>query len=301
MSRITLAQIEAFFWTVELGSAQRAANHLHLAQPSISLRLKDLRDAVGSDLLQRSSKGMVLTAEGRAFLPRATAIMAQIRAIHEPAAGEGIAGTIRVGLAEGFAVNCLAPLLAGLLQDHPALVPEWVVSTSTTLESALVDDGLDVAVLLSPIGHERLALKPLGSQPTSWVAPSIWKIDGAVAPKDIWDRAIICNPSPSAMYRQMTYWFANAGMQPANVSSCTSVAVIAELVASGLGCAVLPVRMAARHVGEGTMQLLASNPRIENGRLFTASRRGVVDPKISAFETVTAKVLERMDYLVLGM
>ncbi|MBO9100993.1 MULTISPECIES: LysR family transcriptional regulator [unclassified Rhizobium] len=296
MTRITLAQIEAFVWTVELGSAQKAADHLHLAQPSISLRLKDLRDAVGSELLQRTGKGMVLTAEGRAFLPRAHVIMTEVGSMQNSDASNGVAGTIRVGLAEGFAVNCLAPLLAGLLEDHPKLSPEWVVSTSTTLETALVDDGLDVAILLNPIGHEKVTLKPLGPQPTSWVAPAAWKIDRAVSPKDLWDKPIICNPSPSAMHRQMSYWFANANIQPVNVSSCTSVAVIAELVASGLGAAILPTRMAARHLSEETMQLLPSNPGIENGRLFVGFRKGTIDPKGIAVETTTARILDKIGY-----
>ncbi|MBB3454718.1 DNA-binding transcriptional LysR family regulator [Rhizobium sp. BK313] len=295
--RITLAQVEAFYWTVQLGSAQKAAHHLNLAQPSISLRLKDLGEALGVELLERSSRGLVMTAEGRMLLPRVKSIMAEIQSIQQRDSALAVVGAIRVGLAEGFAVNCLAPLLAGLLEDHPSLEPEWVVATSTTLEASLLDDKIDVAVLLNPLGHEKLTLKPLGPQPTHWVAPASWEMGSAVEPKDLWDKPIISNPPPSAMYRQVTHWFALAGIQPQKISICTSVAVIPELVAAGLGAGILPTPMALRYVAEGTIQMLPSSPKIENGRLFLGSRAGVADQKIIAVERTTSRVLKKMRYL----
>src|SRR6201988_1571430 len=56
--RLTLAQLETFFWTAQLGSAQRAAQHLNLAQPTVSLRLKELQEAMGASLLERTSRGL---------------------------------------------------------------------------------------------------------------------------------------------------------------------------------------------------------------------------------------------------
>jgi DNA-binding transcriptional LysR family regulator len=295
--RVTLAQFEAFFWTVQLGSAQRAAQHLNLSQPTVSLRLKDLGAAVGVDVLERTGRGLRITPEGRALLPRVAAIMGELRAIsgHDPT--RDIAGPIRVGLAEGFAVTCLPPLLATLLEDHPALQPEWVVSTSTTLEAALLRDSLDLAVLLNPIGDERLTLMPLGSQPTCWVAPASWSMTGSVGPKDLWSLPIISNPPPSAMHRQITGWFATAGIEPTRLSVCTSVGVIAELVAGGIGAGLLPERMAARYVTEGSMRMLPAIPTVENGRLFISYRAGVEDPKATAVARSIVRVLHAINYL----
>lgn len=297
MMRVTLAQLEAFFWTAQLGSAQRAAQHLNLAQPTLSLRLKDLRGALGHEVLERTGRGTRLTAEGRALLPRVAAIMSELRGIGAADPARDVAGPVRVGLAEGFAVTCLPPLLAGLLQDHPALQPEWVVSTSTTLEQALLRDTLDLAVLLNPIGDERLCLMPLGGQPTSWVAPAGWDLPRPVSPRDLWTLPVISNPPPSAMHRQITRWFGGSGLAPARLSTCTSVAVIAELVAGGIGAGLLPVPMAARYVAEGTMQVLAAEPRVENGLLATAYRIGVDDPKVLAVTRTIARVMQAIDYV----
>jgi len=295
--RVTLAQLEAFYWTAQLGSAHRAAQHLNLAQPTLSLRLRDLRAALGSDVLERRARGLRLTAEGRALLPRVASIMAELRGIAGDDPARDVAGPVRVGLAEGFAVSCLPPLLAGLQQDHPALRPEWVVSTSTTLEQALLRDTLDLAVLLNPVGDERLHLGPLGAQPTSWVVPAGWGLAGPVTPRDLWSLPVISNPPPSAMHRQIAHWFGTAALAPARLSICSSVAVIAELVAGGIGAGLLPVPMARRYVAEGTMRLVVAEPAVENGLLFTSFREGVDDPKVLAVARTIGRVMRDIHYV----
>lgn len=295
--RLTLAQLEAFFWTAQLGSAQRAAQHLNLAQPTVSLRLKELQAALGTTLLERTARGLIVSADGRALLPRITTVMAELRAIMDQDPDRAIVGPVRVGLAEGFAVSCLPSLLAGLLEDHPALQPEWVVSTSTTLEASLIRDTLDVAVLLNPLGDEKLVLRPLGQQPTTWVVPTSWGMTGPIGPRELWSRPVISNPPPSAMHRQITGWFATAGLEPVQLRICTSVAVIAELVAGGIGAGLLPVPMVERYVAEGTMQRASASPVVENGRLFIGLRKGVEEPKAAAVIKTIARVLDGLDYL----
>ncbi|MGK9236231.1 LysR family transcriptional regulator [Inquilinus limosus] len=295
--RLTFAQLETFFWTAQLGSAQRAAQHLNLAQPTVSLRLKELQEAMGAALFERTSRGLSMTAEGRALLPRVAAILAELQGIKGQDPARAIVGPIRVGLAEGFAVSCLPPLLAGLLEDNPALQPEWVVSTSTTLEAALLKDTLDIAVVLNPIGDERLSLRPLGLQPTTWVVPAFWDVREPVEPRDLRSRPVISNPAPSAMHRQITGWFATARLEPARMSICTSVAVIPELVAAGIGAGLLPVRMAEPHVAAGKMRIVASAPAVENGRLFIGIRAGVEDPRTNAVARTIRRVLDGLDYL----
>lgn len=295
--RVTLAQLEAFYWTVHLGSAQRAAQHLHLAQPTLSLRLKDLSAALGLSLFARTGGTLQVTPAGRELLPRVTAIMAELRGLGGAGPGRDLAGPVRVGLAEGFAITCLPLLVAALRDRHPAIEPEWVVSTSTTLEARLLQDALDLAVLLNPIGDERLRLTPLGEQPTVWVVPAAWSLADPIGPQDLWTLPVISNPPPSAMHRQIMGWFATAALAPKQLNTCTSVAVIAELVAGGIGAGLLPMAMAARHVQAGQARLLKTLPAVENGRLFVGRRAGFEDVKVGAVSLVITQTLHAIDYL----
>ncbi len=295
--RLTIAQLETFYWTVQLGSAQRAADHLNLAQPTVSLRLKELRDVLGEDLFERTGRGLSVTEDGKALLPHIASILGELEEIRQKHTTQSLVGELRVGLAEGFAINCLPPLLEAMRIEHPHLKPDWNVSTSTNLEAAILEDRLDMAVILNPVGHEKMSLVPLGMQPTTWVVPIAWEIGEPITPRDMWLLPVVTNPAPSAMYRQITGWFATDGLMPAQISVCTSVSVIAELVAGGLGAALLPNRMAERYVRDGGMRMVASSPPADNGRLYIASRAVVDDVKVSAMSKLIRRVVDDMNYL----
>ena len=51
-------------------SFTKAAAHLRIAQPALSRRIHDLEDDIGVDLLKRSPRGVILTAEGKLFLEK---------------------------------------------------------------------------------------------------------------------------------------------------------------------------------------------------------------------------------------
>jgi DNA-binding transcriptional LysR family regulator len=238
-----------------------------------------------------------VTDEGKALLPHIASILEDLEEIRLKHTMQSLVGQLRVGLAEGFAINCLPPLLQAMRSEHPHLKPEWNVSTSASLETAILEDRLDIAVILNPVGHEKMSIAPLGVQPTTWVIPKFWDIPEPVSPRDLWLLPVVTNPAPSAMYRQVVGWFATDGLQPEQLSVCTSVSVIAELIAGGLGAALLPVRMAERYVRDGGVRMVHSSPPADNGRLYIASRTGVGDAKVIAMSRLIRRVVNEMGYL----
>ena len=210
--RVTLAQLEAFFWVATLGSVQSAARQLRLAQPTVSLRLRDLEEVLGTALFERAGRGVRPTASGLGLMPRAKAVLGEIERIREQSGSLDVRGAVRVGVAEGFAMVCLAPLVSALRNEFPALSPEFAVTTSSNLERELTERQLDIAVLVNPIGHSSIRLLPLGLQPTSWMAAPVWGLGPRVRPADLRHIPIVTNPAPSAMFRQINGWFASAGI-----------------------------------------------------------------------------------------
>ena len=61
--RITLRQIEAFYWTARLGSIHAAADHLNFSQPAVSSRIKELETALNVELFSRRNQRVQLTPE----------------------------------------------------------------------------------------------------------------------------------------------------------------------------------------------------------------------------------------------
>lgn len=298
--KLTLAQLEAFFWAAQLGSVQLAARKLNLAQPTISLRLRDLEAVLGVALFERSGRGIRPTDWGFKLQRHAASVLNQVEQIHEQTGSTDVSGTVRIGFAEGFAMVCLAPLLKILQGDYPLLRPELVVSPSSGLEKDLVEQKLDLAFLVNPFGHPGLQLKSLGTQPTVWAAAPSWRLPKRVRPRDLRGHPIISNPPPSAMYRQISDWFATAGLEPARLVVCTSVASVCHLICEGAGIGLLPAKMIENHAATGQVRILNADPVVEGGRIYAATWAGGNTNAISAVIRSTRDVLSAIDYLVVS-
>jgi DNA-binding transcriptional LysR family regulator len=297
MMKPTLAQLEAFFWVARLGSVQKAAGQLNLAQPTVSLRLRDLERVVGQRLFERSGRGLRLDQEAGALLQHASAILGEMEKIRERMGAEEIAGVVRMGVPETFALVGLPALLRTLARIHPALRLELVVATSVELEREVRDHRLDLAFAVNPIGDPGLRMLPLGIQETFWAAAPGWGLGPTVRPVDLRPLPILTNPHPSAMYRQIVDWFGVAGLEPLRLDLCTSVTVIAHLVAAGVAVGFLPRKMIERELEAGSLQTLTGRPAVDPARVYALFRVSDGNARIDAILRITRKVLEEVDFL----
>lgn len=295
MDRISLGQLEAFFWVARLGSVEQAARHLHLAQPSVSMRLRDLQLVLGKRLLQRAGRGIRLTGDGHLLLARVQDILRDVENIQVTSESE-INGVVRFGLAEGFAAVCVPPLTAALRRDFPRLQVDLVIATSAGLEHDLGNDRLDLAVLVDPLGHPDLRLVPLGLQETTWAAPAIWRLPGGARPQDLWQVPVLTNAPPSPMFRQVMAWFATAQLEPAKLNICSSVTVIAQLIAAGIGIGIMPLKVIGSYIENGTIVPLPTLPPMWPGRVFVSYRNGIPTRAIEATVRVLGGVMQDIAY-----
>lgn len=297
--RITLAQLEAFFWTARLGSVQQAARHLNLAQPTVSLRLRDLQRELGTNLFERWGRGLRLTHDGEALMRSARAVLDEIGRVRERVGNSSeVSGTVRVGVAETFAIVCLPPLLRALNRDYPALRLELAVATSSDLERGVREHQLDLAFVVHPASNSSLKLTPFGVQEVCWVTSPDLRLGPIVRPDDLRTVPIITNPPPSAMYRQIMDWFGAAGLEPMRLDICTSVTVIAHLVETGMAVGFLPRKLIAPALDRGTIVQLGAIPAIMPPRVYAAQRITEDSPAINVIIRTVRQVLSQINYLM---
>lgn len=297
MSRITIAQLEAFYWTATLGSVDKAARRLNLSQPSISLRLKAIETQMGTRLFERVGRGVRLSLDGHSLMQDAKNVLETVERISGKRSEVDVRGTIRVGFAEGFAVICLAPILKEVHALYPDLHPEVVVSTTASVEPDLHEHKLDLAFLVEPVEHDDFTLVPLGAQETAWIAASSWDLPPIVTPHDIVGHPIISNPVGSINYRQVIGWFGSAGLTPRRLDICNSVAMLGHLVTNGVGIGIYPNKMADTAIDAGTVRILRTSPPVADTPIFAKFRSDGDNNKIRAFVNTVRQVLSGMDYL----
>ncbi|MDX9860219.1 MAG: LysR family transcriptional regulator [Rhodospirillales bacterium] len=290
--------MEAFYWVVRLGSVQEAARQLNVAQPTISLRIRDLETAIGTKVFQRVGRTLRANHTGEALLVHTRGILNEVSRIRERLGSDGeISGVLRVGAAETFALVCLPSLLKILRELHPLLRIELSVSASFELEEEIRNHRLDLAFLVDPLNSPGLRLIPLGVQKSTWAASPDWGLGPVIRPADIRHLPILTNAFPSAINGRIIDWFRTDGVEPTNIDVCTSVMVIVHLVAAGVAIGVLPEKLIEAQHAEGRICHLESRPAMGEAKVFAVYRRDDTSPAVDAVMRATYQVLSEINLL----
>lgn len=124
----------------------RAARRLSISQPPLSLNIQQLEASVGARLFMRSSKAVVLTAAGMAFVPAARALLVQSTQAANLArdVGRGMAGSLTIGFAGTLLYSGLPGILARFQAQHPLLRVVLKEMSSSEQLIELTHDRLDV-------------------------------------------------------------------------------------------------------------------------------------------------------------
>lgn len=158
---LDLDALRAFVKVAELSSFTRAADHLAAQKASVSLRVKQLEQALGVTLLQRSTRVVRLTTEGEQLLSRARRLLAEaddVGSMFE--SGRTVKGRVRADFPVTIAREVIVPRLPELLARHPEL--ELTLSTTDRRVEAF-REGFDCLLRVGAPGDPGLVGRQLGS------------------------------------------------------------------------------------------------------------------------------------------
>src|SRR5262245_14509541 len=150
--------LRALAEVVAQGSFTRAAKRLHLAQPTVSLQVRELETRVGVRLVDRLGKRAFATAAGRELIGHAQRIAQEtdrlLAAMQRHR--EGGLGQVRIGSSTTALIYHLPPMLRDLRLRHPNI--ELIVTTGTTtgVVERIMRNEIDLGVVSLPIGERQL-------------------------------------------------------------------------------------------------------------------------------------------------
>jgi DNA-binding transcriptional LysR family regulator len=150
----------AFLRVVEAGSVTGAAGELGVAKSVVSKRLRDLEEALGVQLLRRTTRRVVATEQGQALHARMSALLREVDdAVEEVVEGEGpLRGRLRVAAPMSFGTLHLGPILLAFARAHPQL--ELAVDLDDRMLD-LVASGADLAVRIGVSSDASLIARKL--------------------------------------------------------------------------------------------------------------------------------------------
>jgi DNA-binding transcriptional LysR family regulator len=239
-----------FFLTVadELGFS-RAAEKLHVAQPSLSMQIKALEEEVGARLFERDKHHVHLTQAGKMFLQHARHILSLSETAKAEArcAEAGEVGSIALGhTASSMFSRVLPHAIREFRATHRNVLLSLHELTSLEQLHRLLDRTLDFGVLRKPD-----VATPLGLEITEWYrTPLLVAIASdhplarcaSLAVGDLKAEPFIMYPreAGTGIYWQVIELCARAGFRPRIMREVLESSTIIGLIAAGVGVAIVP-------------------------------------------------------------
>jgi DNA-binding transcriptional LysR family regulator len=249
--RISSQQLRCFEAAARLLSVTRAAQELHVTQPTVSVQLRELASAIGEPLFEASGRRIRLTQAGEALQvtvgelrecwERFDTRMGELRGLTR--------GRLRIAAvttAEYFVPDLLGPFAAA----HPGVDIELAVENRDRVVDRLTRGADDLAVMMVPPVNLPLESVPFLDNPLVIIAPAAHPMAGRRVrlPSLAGERWLMREPG-SGTRMEAERHFADSGFEPQVAMNLGSNEAIKHAVAAGLGIAVVSRHAVAPELG----------------------------------------------------
>lgn len=246
-----------FAKVAETGGFAGAARQLNMSPPSVTRVISGLEDALGTRLLHRTTRSMMLTEVGQRYLEDCRRILAELQQAEAAAAGSYLApvGTLTVSAPVLFGRMHVMPILSAFLERHPKVTGRALFVDRMT---NLVDEGIDVAVRIGHLPDASYAATRVGSmRQVVCGTPAYFNQRGVPAqPADLADYRLIATTSA---WSAQEWKFGQKSevavkIEPALYCSTNDAAIAAAI--SGFGLTRVPFYQVANHVDSGALGIV---------------------------------------------
>lgn len=267
----SLRGMVSFVETARCGSFAGAAQVLGISSVAVSKNVSRLEGQLKQQLFARSTRKLMLTAQGEALLAQCQGPLAELASAFSGsrAASDAMQGSVRITAVSPFVRGYLAPQLLEFHRDHPKITLDIQCSEQV---NDLVAERFDVGVRIGPLQDEAYVARPLGPLHLALcVAPSFWARTGlsshTTTPSDLASSHAL-GLKPAGETATVPWRFHKAGTPQGNTGPahmmlpvqgpllCNDFVALMAACVGGLGVAQIPLVMALPLLRSGSSRLL---------------------------------------------
>jgi LysR family hydrogen peroxide-inducible transcriptional activator len=275
----TIAGLRAFVAVAEKQHFGSAATTLGVSQSTLSQALSALETGLGVLLVERSTRRVFLTTEGRQLLPQAQAVIEAATAFTAAAAGasDPLQGSIRLGLIPTVAPYVLPTLLAGLADRLPALALKVIEDQTERLLTGLREGSVDAALIALPAEAGGITEIPIYDEDFVLALPPGHPLTGKrrVPPTALAELPLLLLDEGHCLRDQALDVCRTAGVRAELANTrAASLATAVQCVSGGLGVTLIPqsaVPVEAARSRLGLAYFAAPSPGRRIGLVFRSS------------------------------
>jgi DNA-binding transcriptional LysR family regulator len=291
----SIKQVEAFYWSGQLGSFVAAADRLNTTQSNISKRIQELEYSLGVELFDRSRRTIQMTAKGVALMTLSEELLRSHMKLRQIGRAElAVAGPFRFGVTESVAVTWLARFSSLIKQSFDGLIPISTVDTSAKLNVLLRDRKIDLAIATgNNLDPDHLVVE-LTEAERVWVAsPTLVPGDEKLSAEALAALPMLGHGDRTLQQNLVGRYLAKVGVTPNIVISCASMSALARMAMDGVGITYLHRDVFAADIAAGRLKVVDTEIQVPPVRYVAAYRNDLTSP-VAAM--VAAKAREACDF-----
>lgn len=272
-----LKQLEYFVRVAELGSFTRASIALDIAQPALSRQIRLLEVELRQNLLIRNGRGVTTTEAGKLLLEHARGVLHQIeRAKEELSRIRGaLSGRVAVGLPPSLSKVLTVPLAREFRERLPEATLSISEGLSLTMQESLINGRLDIALLYNAPPSPEIDTLPIIEEDLFLVERLHPKSNlGPIDLRELAGLPLVIPGRPHSIRMLVEAELASLGFHPRAVLEVDGITGILDLVADGVGCAVLSMNAVTTSGKAGVLNARAIvEPRLRSRLALAVSAR----------------------------
>lgn len=226
----------------------RAAKALYISQPPLSRQIKELERELGVPLFERNNKRVKLTEAGRLFYSQTQSILKDLERTKQQVGQlkEAVSGNFRIGYISSVPKETLADMVKNLSLRFPLLKTHLYEVPSIKQVQALESGKLDIGIVRAPVSSPKLRMTSLMQD--GFVLISQTGVD--ITPDASLSEAIFISYNATYAPDYHNSFVAcchRMGFSPSVRHECNNMYSIFQLVASGLGVALVPKSVTSQY------------------------------------------------------
>lgn len=244
--RFTLRQLEYFVAVGETGSVAKAAKHVNVTSPSISLAISQLEKTVGLQLFVRKhAHGLSLTNSGRQFFKEARALLASAEQLAATASdiSQTVSGPLNVGCFRTFAPVILPELRRQFEIRYPDVSIAQSEGDHAQLLQNIQNGDVDIAITYDLDMPAAINFEALAELPPYVMLPTNHELAGQtrITPEQLAPHPMVLLDMPGSAGYFLSL-FEHAGIKPNIAERTRDMALMRSMVANGFGYSLANIK-----------------------------------------------------------
>jgi LysR family nitrogen assimilation transcriptional regulator len=292
---LDLRELRYFQSVARTGNFGRSARELNVSQPAISHQVRKLEEGLGTQLLVRHGRGVMLTTAGACLRDRLETIMRLLASpLDADAAVGAVPGTVSLAVPAEAGPLLVAPLAKEFRTRWPDIALDIREGSGSEIEEWILHGRADLAIVQDPPVLPELDVSPVLTESLGLVAAVHARMaedHGPLRLRDLVGESLIL-PGPQHWIRRRVDSAAQQyGLRLAPAMQVSSVASTKVMVRNGIGCTVLPLTAVQDEVARGALVFRPISQPSLTATCALAFRRQATNAVVTEFADIAREAM----------